>query len=147
MGFGSGGSNASISAATDAALNNPINNEVLTYDSSTSKWTNATGGTTLVGVSARTGSYTLALSDASEAVEITSASATTVTVPPNTSVAFPVGTVIEVARLGAGTVTIAAGSGVTLQSADGDLGLRVQYSVLSLRKRATDTWLVAGDLA
>ena len=146
MGFGSGGSNTSISAATDAALNNPTNNEVLTYDSSTSKWKNATGSTTLVPVSARAASYTLTLSDAGEAVEITSASATTLTVPPNASVAFPVGTVIEVARLGAGAVTVAAGSGVTLQSADGDLGLRVQYSVLSLRKRATDTWLVAGDL-
>jgi len=147
MGFGSNGNgSASISTASDAALNNPINNDILTYDSGTSKWKNAVGSSAVT-VSTQTSSYTLTLSDSGKAVELTSGGATTVTVPPNSSVAFAVGTIIEVTRLGAGAVTIAAGAGVTLQSADSQLGLRAQYSVASLRKRATNTWLVAGDLS
>jgi hypothetical protein len=100
-----------------------------------------------IGVTSRTASYTLALTDANKALEMNSASSTTVTIPTNASVAFPVGTVIEIARVGAGAVTIAAAGGVTIQSADGSLALRGQYSVASIRKRATDTWLLAGDLA
>lgn len=92
----------------------------------------------------RTGNYTLVLSDAGTVAEQNSASATTVTVPPNSSVAFPVGTVIEVFQAGVGQVTIAPGSGVTLQAAAG-LKTRTQFSSVSLRKRSTDVWAVAGD--
>lgn len=41
MGFGGSGGGGSIAGSSDAALNNPINNHVLTYDSSVSKWKNA----------------------------------------------------------------------------------------------------------
>jgi hypothetical protein len=84
------------------------------------------------------------LTDAGKAVELSNSSARTVTVPPNSSVAFPVGTVIEIARMGTGTVTVVAGSGVTIRTA-GTLVLRAQYSVLTIRKRATDEWVLAGD--
>ena len=105
----------------------------------------AIAGLSGVAVNAQTANYTLVLADASKAVEVTSASSTTVTVPPNSSVAFPVGTIIEVVRLGTGSVTLLAGSGVTLNTAS-SLICRVQYSVLTLRKRASDTWLVAEDM-
>jgi len=102
----------------------------------------------LVPINAQTGTtYTLVLADGGKAVELTNASATTLTVPPNSSVAFPVGTVIELDQLGAGQVTIAAGSGVTIRSAGTLLKLRAQFSAASLRKQATDTWLLVGDLA
>jgi hypothetical protein len=42
MGFGTGSGSTGISGAADVALNNPLNSEVLTFDSSTSKWKNAT---------------------------------------------------------------------------------------------------------
>jgi hypothetical protein len=96
-------------------------------------------------ISAQTASYTLVLADAGKVVEVTSASATNVTVPQNSSVAFPVGTVIEVCQLGAGQVTIVQGTGATLRTANG-LKLRAQYSSASLRKNATNTWVVAGDV-
>lgn len=42
MGFGGGGGGtASIAGASDTTLNNPTNNEVLTYDGTTSMWQNA----------------------------------------------------------------------------------------------------------
>lgn len=102
----------------------------------------------LMSASAQAGtSYTLAIGDAGTAIEFTSASAVTVTVPPNSSAAFSVGTVIELLQYGSGTLTVAAGAGVTIRSANNLLSARTQYSSLSLRKRATDEWVLAGDLA
>lgn len=92
-------------------------------------------------------SYTLVLSDANKAIEANSASAITFTVPPNSSVAFPIGTLIEISRYGAGSVTIAAGAGVTIRSRSSLLSISNQYSAASLRKRATDEWVLVGDLA
>jgi hypothetical protein len=74
------------------------------------------------------------------------AAARTITVPPNTDVAFPVGTVVEVWRQGAGTVQILPGAGVTIRSPGALDDLRVQYSSGSLRKRGTDEWVLSGDL-
>ena len=89
--------------------------------------------------------YTLALADFGHIIETTSSSAVTVTVPPNASVAFPAGTVVEVCQLGAGQVTVAQGAGVTIRS-PASLVLRAQFSTVSLRKRATDEWVLAGDV-
>jgi hypothetical protein len=91
--------------------------------------------------------YVLVLTDAGDSIDVTSATATTVTVPPNSSVAFPIGTVLEVSQLGTGQITIVAGAGVTLNSPGSLVHTRVQYSVLSLRKLTTNTWILSGDLA
>jgi hypothetical protein len=106
----------------------------------------ATAADLLVTISAQTGNYTLVLADAGKAVEVTSATPADVTVPPNSSEAFSVGTVIEVAQLGAGQVSIVAGSGVTVNSRGSLLDVAGQYGAVSLRKQATDTWLLVGDL-
>jgi hypothetical protein len=102
-------------------------------------------GVGLVAITSQTTSYTLVLGDGGKAVEMNSASALNLTVPPNSAVAFPVGTVIETAQIGAGQVTLVPGSGVTLRSPNG-LRTRAQYSSVSLRKKATDEWVVAGDV-
>ena len=98
----------------------------------------------IVPVSARSSAYTLGLWDIGAAVEMTSASAVNVTVPANSSQAFPIGTLLEIVQTGVGAVTIVAESGVTLNTA-GTLTTRAQYSTVTLRKRAADAWLVAGD--
>lgn len=90
--------------------------------------------------------YTLDLDDAGQIVEATKATAMTITVPPASSVNFPVGTVIEILQYGAGQVTITPGSGVTIRSPGGRLKTLSQYSAAFLRKRATDEWLCQGDL-
>lgn len=90
--------------------------------------------------------YTLVLADAGKVVEMNNASSNTLTVPPNSSVAFPVGTIIEVFQYGAGATTIAPGAGVTILSRGSDFTLAGQYSSASLRKRAGDEWVLAGDL-
>lgn len=98
-------------------------------------------------VNAQTASYTLVLTDAGKQVQVTSASATTLTVPPNSSVAFATGVVIKVMQLGAGTVTLAQGSGVTFTDPTGGSSTTVnvpmyQYQINTLVKTATDTWLI-----
>jgi hypothetical protein len=94
----------------------------------------------------KTASYTLsALTERDSMIEMGSASALTLTVPSNATVAWPVGTSIDILQTGAGQVTIAAGAGVTVNGTPG-LKLRTQWSGVTLFKRATDTWVVYGDL-
>lgn len=99
-----------------------------------------------VSTSAQTASYTLVLADKNKIVEMNNASANNLTVPPNSSVAFPVGSQINVLQTGAGQTTIVAGSGVTVNGTPG-LKVRAQWSYVTLIKRATDTWVVVGDLS
>ena len=103
--------------------------------------------TTYIAFNNQTASYTLVLADAGKLVEVNNASANTLTVPPNSSVAFAVGTQILVVQQGAGATTITAGSGVTLRSKDGNLAIDGQYASVALVKRATDEWYVTGALA
>lgn len=95
-------------------------------------------------VSNQTSSYTLALSDAGDIVVMNSASANNVTVPLNSSVAFPIGTQITIAQWGSGQTTVVATGGVTIGATPG-LKLRAQYSLAVLVKIATDSWLLSGD--
>ncbi|TNE39198.1 MAG: hypothetical protein EP347_05040 [Alphaproteobacteria bacterium] len=97
-----------------------------------------------VKVVTETASQTFALTDANTFQRCTSASAVTFTVPPNSSVAFAIGTTIQVCQGGAGQVTIAPGTGVTLNNASGKK-TAAQHSVIGLTKLATDIWVVYGD--
>lgn len=91
-----------------------------------------------------TSSYTLVLTDVGKVIEMNVAGANTLTVPPNSSVAIPVGSVMEFHQYGAGQTTVTPGAGVTLRGTK--LKTTAQYSSGTLRKRATDEWVVAGDL-
>lgn len=88
--------------------------------------------------------YTLALADEGKVVELLNASAITLTVPTNATVAFPVGSQVTLLATGAGQVTV-GGAGVTINGTPG-LKLRAQWSSATLIKRATDTWVLVGDL-
>jgi len=99
-----------------------------------------------IATSAQTASYTLVLTDQSKVVEISNASANTLTVPLNSSVAFPTGTTITILQTGAGQTTITPTGGVTINGTPG-LKLRAQWSSATLIKRATDTWVAIGDLS
>ena len=105
---------------------------------------NADGSLKDVSQNTPTASYTLVLGDAGKVIEMNVAGANTLTVPPNASVAFPIGTIIEVAQLGAGQTTITPGAGVTINAPNG-LKLTSRYSSCSLRKRGTNEWMLIGD--
>ena len=93
----------------------------------------------------KTANYTLVLGDAGESIEMNVATANTLTVPLNSSVAFSVGTTILLIQVGAGQTTITPTAGVTVNATPG-LKLRAQWSVATLIKRGTDSWVVAGDV-
>jgi hypothetical protein len=94
----------------------------------------------------KTSSYTLSsLSERDSMIEVSSSSGTTITIPTNSAVAFPVGASIDICQISTGQVTIAGDTGVTVNATPG-LKLRTQWSTCTLFKRDTNTWLVYGDL-
>jgi hypothetical protein len=100
----------------------------------------------LTPISQKTASYTLSsLTERDDLIEMGSASALTLTIPPASAVDYPIGTSIDILQTGAGQVTIAAGAGVTVNATPG-LKLRTTWSSCTLFKRAQNTWVVYGDL-
>ena len=103
--------------------------------------------TAMIAINAQTGaSYTAVLADDGKLITMSNASANTFTVPPNSSVAFGIGTQLNIAMLGAGQTSVVAGSGVTLNSAGSKLKLDAQYAVATCVKTDTNTWFVVGNL-
>jgi hypothetical protein len=90
-------------------------------------------------------SYTLSLEDALRDLEFNNGSAITLTIPANSSVAFPIGTIIPITQTGAGQVSVSGASGVTVNGTG--TSLAGQWSGGVLKKRGTDLWLFQGDLA
>ena len=99
-----------------------------------------------VSTNAQTASYTLVLADKNKVVEMGVGSANNLTVPLNSSVAYPVGSQINILQTGAGQTTIVATGGVTINATPG-LKMRAQWSYATLIKRATDTWVLVGDIS
>ena len=98
-------------------------------------------------INAQTGTtYTFVLTDGGKLVTASNGSAQTYTVPPNSSVAFPTGTTITIIGIGAGKVTLAQGSGVTINSKDSEKAIDGQHASVTIIKTATDTWQLFGAL-
>jgi len=91
-------------------------------------------------------SYTLVIGDQGKMVNCDNASAITVTVPPNSSVNFPIGAEVGVTQVGAGQVSVAPGAAVSVTGADAEVKTRVKYSSALITQTGTDHWLVVGDL-
>jgi hypothetical protein len=128
----------SVTSAEFQYINSLTSNAQTQIDSKTNK---------LITTNRQTASYTLVLSDADKLVETNVASANNLTVPLNSSVAFPTGTQILLAQYGAGQTTVVATSGVTIRSNGGKLKLNVQYSGATLIKIAENEWYLFGDIA
>ena len=86
----------------------------------------------------QTGNYTLALGDRDRVVAMNNTINATVTIPNDSTVNFPVGSLVYITRLNSGTVTLAAAGGVNI-SVQGNLA---QAEELLVRKRAANTWIV-----
>jgi len=97
-------------------------------------------------LNAQTGTtYTLVLADAHKVLTLNNASPITLTVPPESSVAFEIGDQVNLLQLGAGQVTVAAGSGVTLRAQGTRVKLNGQYALATLVKIGTDEWVLVGN--
>jgi hypothetical protein len=95
-------------------------------------------------------SYTPVLTDQYQVlITRSNAGASTLTIPTNASVAFPVGTVITVLNKGAGAVTISGSGGVTVLSAGAVAASPVlnQYKSCALMQTSANNWYVVGAIA
>lgn len=99
-------------------------------------------------VDSKTASYPLELKDAGRIISVNSSSNLEVNVPAHASVAFPIGSKVEVIRVGSGDVSIVpvSGSGVTIRSKNNNTKLSTQYVGAMLVKIATNEWMLIGDL-
>jgi hypothetical protein len=127
------------------ASNDDTLNKVLVWDEASSlkmKWRNLS----VINIYSPGTSYTLVSGDEGKVIDINSGSSETLTVPADSSVAFPNGTQLVIIRSGTGELAIAGESGVLVNSAQGNLNLNYQYSAATLIKLSTDNWYVFGDL-
>ena len=103
---------------------------------------------TTLSFNAQTGTtYTLVAADLGKLVTLSNAGAITLTIPPSV---FTTGNQINIQQIGAGQVTLAQGSGVTITSTGATASapkLRAQYSAATIICTGSNTFTVIGDLA
>ncbi len=105
------------------------------------------GQTYTQAINAQTGTtYTLVAGDVGKLVTLSNGSAITLTVPQDSDASVAVGAWVELFQLGAGQVTVAAGSGATLRATP-TAKARAQYSRLFVQKISANTWALAGDIS
>ena len=95
-------------------------------------------------ITAATAAYTLQNGDQGELIQLNGTF--TVTVPAESTYNFPIGSIINILNIGTGTITTAGAGGVTLNGNPG-LKLNGQWSGASFVKRASNTWVIVGDLS
>lgn len=99
-------------------------------------------------INAQTGtSYGIVAGDVGYLVTLSNASAISLTVPQDSDQTISVGSYVDLMQLGAGQVTVSAGTGATLRVSGLTAKARAQYSRLGVQKIAANTWVVFGDLA
>lgn len=91
--------------------------------------------------------YSLTMTDIYGYIRFTSGSAVTVTVTAQATVAWPANVTIACERSGAGTVTFAPDTGVTINKVSSTLAISGQYGVAQLVRTASDTWTLFGALS
>ena len=144
------GTNIEVSGNEVSVVDSPVFAEVVDVSAAGVEF--ADGTQTKVGVPSqtsfvyKTASYTIdSLDLADNIIEVDSTSATTVTIPLDSSVNYPVGTSIDILQTNTGQVTIAATGGVTMNGTPG-FKLRTRWSSATILKRAANSWIVYGDL-
>jgi len=155
---------ATTDTLTNKTLTTPIiasisNSGTITIPTGTLTLASLTGAETLtnktltapkvnIDINAQTGTtYTIAVGDSGKLVTASNASAITITVPPAT---FSQGEQINVQQIGAGQVTFAAGSGVTITSTGATSAapkLRAQFSACTIICTTANVFTIIGDLS
>lgn len=143
-GLSGGGSSGSVTLSIDTAVTADLTTaQTFTNKSLTSPKIN-------LGINAQTGTtYTTVLDDNGKLITLSNAAAIAVTIPLNSSVAYPVGAQLNMVQLGAGEVTVSGASGVTVVSTGATAAspkTRAQYSTLTAVQTSADNWLVMGDI-
>jgi len=90
--------------------------------------------------------YTAVLADAGKMITLDNAAAITMTIPANSSVAYPIGTKLNFMQLGAGQVTVAITTDTLNVESTLTLKLKAQYAVATAFKVTATTWVLFGNL-
>jgi hypothetical protein len=145
-GLSGGGTTGAVTLSIDSTVTTLTGSQTLTNKTLTDPKIN-------LAFDAQTGTtYTAVLDDNGQVVTMNNASANTFSIPTNASVAFPIGTQINVLQIGAGQTTIqAVTSGTTTIQSTGATAaapkLRARYSAATCLKAGTDLWYVFGDIS
>jgi hypothetical protein len=111
---------------------------------------NSIANLTVRGVSTTSDTFVLADAD-NKLITYSNTGTTTITIPPESSVAFTTGSVINVIKIGAaGTVSIIQGAGVTVASAGAtstNPTITTTFAAASCIKVGADSWYVVGRIA
>jgi len=147
---GTGLSGGGTSGTVTVSINTAVTADLTTAQTLTNK--TLTDPKINLAFDAETASYTAVLANNGQVVTMDNASANTFSIPTNASVAFPIGTQINVLQIGAGQTTIqAVTSGTTTIQSTGATAaapkLRVRYSAATCLKAGTDLWYVFGDIS
>jgi hypothetical protein len=153
-GLTGGGTSGTVTLAIDSTVATLSGSQTLTNKTLTTPV--VTGGSFAapqinLGINAQSNTtYTPVLADNGKLVTLSNGSSIALTIPTNASVAYPVGAQLNLAQLGAGQVTIAGDSGVTVVSTGATAAtpkLRAQYSTATAVQTSANNWLVMGDIA
>lgn len=144
-GLSGGGTSGAVTLAIDTAVTADLTTaQTLTNKTLTAPFIN-------IAINAQTGtSYTTVLGDNGDLITLANASAIAVTIPPFSSVAYPVGAQLNFAQYGAGQVTFSGGAGVTIVSTGATAATpktRAQYSAATAICVSQNNWLISGDIA
>lgn len=144
-GLSGGGTSGTVTLAIDSTVATLTGTQTLTNKTLTDPKIN-------LAFDAETASYTAVLANNGQVVTMSVGSANTFSIPTNASVAFPIGTQLNVLQIGTGQTTIqAVTSGTTSILSTGATPaapkLRAQYSSATCLKAGTDLWYVFGDIA
>jgi hypothetical protein len=147
-------SGVDLPAAGNGLYINPVRNDtgnvtnVIYYNTSTKEVTyGPSSGPTGISRSVVSSNITLALNQAGTFLYSTATAAQTVIIPTNATVAFAVGTTINVVLNGTGSVALTPDSGVSLYLAGNATSATrtvSPYGIATLLQVATDVWFVNG---
>lgn len=91
--------------------------------------------------------YTISSANSGKMTEFTSGTDVTITIPNDASnTTWPIGSSLELRQMGAGRLIFSVTSPATIVSTEGYLKTRTQYSSAFLEKRASNSWILTGDI-
>lgn len=91
-------------------------------------------------------SYTVGPDDIGRRLLFTNAAAVTVTIPNEAVIKSRGGGAIVAVQMGAGKVSFAAGTGVTLNGPGAAVGTSAQYAEIKATKNTANVWIVGGSV-
>lgn len=94
----------------------------------------------------KVGDFQLSASEAGKNVDCEKGTDLTITIPADSTDNLPIGYTVTLIQAGAGQVVLSPEGGVTLQAIDSATKTREQWAVATLYKRASDEWVLVGNI-